>query len=88
MALISCTVSPYDDVRTTDIEGSRGRIVGFEIDGITIYLATFTEPEEKDAAIVATANMLIGVLVGLRDAAARRIADKPNWTESELAYGR
>jgi hypothetical protein len=94
MALITATAGPSDDIRTTDIPGSNGRIAGFEVDGVTIYLGTYSKAEDKDAAIVATANMLIGVLVGLRDAAGRRIAiheaDLADWAPGEIVavFGR
>ena len=42
----------------------------------------------RDAGIVSTANMLIGVLGGLRDEAARRIAlanvESSDWAPGEL----
>jgi hypothetical protein len=89
MALITATVGPGDNIRTTDIPGSNGRIAGFEVDGITVYLGTYAKTEDKDAAIVSTANLLIGVLVGLRDAAGRRIAlanvEMTDWAPGELA---
>ena len=46
-----------------------GRVVGITVDdSLDIHLHGF----EGDAAIVATCNRLIGVLVGLRDAAINR----------------
>jgi hypothetical protein len=90
MALISATAMPFDDIPTTDIEGERGPIAGLTIDGVTIYLGTYADPAAKDAAIILTANMLIGVLVGLRDSAVRRVQAKvtAEWAEAEVAYGR
>jgi len=75
MALISASVRPGEDIPTFDIANANGRIAGFTIDGISVYLGGYPLPADKDAAIRDTANLLIGVLVGLRDAAARRIAD-------------
>ena len=70
MANITCSVVPMSSVGPTDIEGPGGRIVGLCIDGVQIYLARYGD---KDDVILAAANMLIGVLVGLRDAAEARI---------------
>ena len=76
MALISASVRPGEDIPTFDIANANGRIAGFTIDGISVYLASgYPLPADKDAAIRDTANLLIGVLVGLRDAAMQRITD-------------
>ena len=75
MALISASVRPGEDIPTFDIANANGRIAGFTIDGISVYLGGYPLPADKDAAIRDTARLLIGVLVGLRDAAMQRIAD-------------
>ena len=95
MAYTYGTVRPSDDVRSWDNprphEG--GRNVGFELDGVTFHLGTMDAPEDQDAAIVGTCNMLIGMLIGLRDPAMRRIAaavDVSDMAPGEIveAYGR
>jgi len=75
MALVSASVKPGEDIHTFDLASANGRIAGFTIDGISVYLGGHPHPDDKDAAIRDTARLLIGVLVGLRDAAMQRIAD-------------
>lgn len=77
MAIINASIGPSSDIGTFDFqptEEGRSRIAGFRIDGVDVYLAT--HEAEKDAGIVSTANLLIGVLVGLRDAAVQRMRDE------------
>ena len=62
--------------------GATGAHAHLVIDGVDIWVSDPLTPAAlRDAGIVSTCNMLIGVLVGLRDEAARRIAV----TEAELA---
>ena len=83
MALISATLGPVSEIETFDWPSAKDRfaVTGFHLDGIDIFLATHAEPADKDAAIVASAGLLIDALARLRDAAAERMAAIP---ETEL----
>jgi len=82
MANITAWVLPTDDIETRSGVGATGAHAHLVIDGVDVWVSDPLTPAAlRDAGIVSTCNMLIGVLVGLRDEAARRIAV----TEAELA---
>ena len=94
MASITATVRPGDDISTIDFPDPKyGRIAGFRLDGIQVFLGGAATAQADDE-IVATATLLIGVLVGLRDAAQRRInvhdAQLADWAPGEIqaVYGK
>lgn len=76
MASIQAQLAPTSEPETFDFASGYGRIAGFGLDGVQVFIATGIPQEDKDAAIVSSTNLLIGVLVGLRDAAAQRMREE------------
>lgn len=76
MATIQAQLAPTSEPESYDFEADGRRIAGFTLDGVQVFIATHVPQEDKDAGIVSSTNLLIGVLVGLRDAAAQRIREE------------
>lgn len=91
MARINAMFDAEDEVETFDLPSERsGRIAGFRLDGIDVYLTLPRPFDGKDARIAETCDRLIGVLAGLRDAALARQAepvpsDTPLGIEDDVA---
>jgi hypothetical protein len=87
MALVALSLDADDEIREIDIAHPDGPIIGVGIDDASLYLGR----DRTDGSAVAACNRLIGVLVGLRDAAARRMAladlpsDTPLGIEDDVA---
>lgn len=73
MATITADVGPTDEVETFDVPTASGHVAGIRVDDVRVYLGGYAG--DRDAAIVASCDLLIGKLTELRDAAAGRIWD-------------
>ena len=90
MASIQAWVQAGIDITAYEFDGPNGWAASLDIDGVTVYVSDpLVTREKRNASIVDATNMLIGALVGLRDAAERRIISEANeqaLTESELRH--